>query len=99
MSCEVVPGILCPCACRVTTYDDCQSFYHCLRNGKACKKRCPEGLYFNRKRMVCDLPQNVKCRDFFFATLRRLKSQKSDQTLIKYPLETAHFSPDPEILL
>ncbi|GFU97803.1 chondroitin proteoglycan 2 [Trichonephila clavipes] len=60
--CQTVPGVICPCACRVTTYDDCSSFYHCRRDGKACKKFCPQGLYFNKKTMVCDLPQNIECR-------------------------------------
>ncbi|GBO44015.1 hypothetical protein AVEN_7969-1 [Araneus ventricosus] len=62
MSCLLVPGVTCPCACRVTTYDDCDSFYHCRGDGEACKRRCPEGLHFNRKTMVCDLPRNVECR-------------------------------------
>ncbi|GFY61431.1 uncharacterized protein TNIN_248361, partial [Trichonephila inaurata madagascariensis] len=72
--CQTVPGVICPCACRVTTYDDCNSFYHCRGDGKACKKFCPQGLYFNKKTMVCDLPQNIECRDFFFTTLKIMKS-------------------------
>ncbi|GBM82147.1 hypothetical protein AVEN_5515-1 [Araneus ventricosus] len=92
MSCLLVPGVTCPCACRVTTYDDCESFYHCRGDGKACKKRCPEGLYFNRKTMVCDLPQNVECRDFFFATLRRLKSSNLVNASLKYPFQAVHLS-------
>ncbi|GIX70893.1 chondroitin proteoglycan 2 [Caerostris extrusa] len=72
--CEEIPGVTCPCACRVTTYDDCISFYQCQNDGTGCKKFCPDGLYFNRKTMVCDLPQNVECRDFFFTTLKRMKT-------------------------
>lgn len=71
--CHEVPGVICPCACRVPTYDECSSFFQCQEDGTACKKYCPEGLYFNKIEMVCDLPTNVECRDFFFATLKRAK--------------------------
>ncbi|CAL1291488.1 unnamed protein product [Larinioides sclopetarius] len=86
-ACRSVAGVTCPCACRVTTYDDCDSFYHCRRDGKACKRRCPDGLYFNRRTMVCDLPQNVECRDFFFATLRRLRSANVIKASLKFPFQ------------
>ncbi|GFU13731.1 chondroitin proteoglycan 2 [Nephila pilipes] len=84
-ACETVPGVICPCACRVTTYDDCISFYHCRGDGKACKRYCPQGLYFNKKTMVCDLPHNVECRDFFFTTLKIMKSWNSAKVLEEKP--------------
>lgn len=60
--CHEVPGVICPCACRVPTYDECSSYFQCQEDGTACKKFCPEGLYFNKREMVCDLPENVECR-------------------------------------
>ncbi|GBO41021.1 hypothetical protein AVEN_265598-1, partial [Araneus ventricosus] len=39
----------------------CDMFFDC-RTGKACAKRCPDGLYFNPETSMCDLPINVKCR-------------------------------------
>ncbi|XP_035223247.1 fibrillin-3-like isoform X2 [Stegodyphus dumicola] len=82
LSCHTVPGIICPCACRVPTYDDCSSFYQCQDDGTACKKYCPDGLYFNKREMVCDLPNNVECRDFFFTAMTMLKSSSRHQEFI-----------------
>lgn len=42
---------------------DCHTFYLC-DNGIPHLMTCPDGLAFNPKERVCDLPENVNCKTF-----------------------------------
>ncbi|KAF8789908.1 Protein obstructor-E like protein [Argiope bruennichi] len=51
----------CPANRSYVANSHCDMFFDC-RTGKACAKKCPEGLYFNWETSMCDLPTNVRCK-------------------------------------
>lgn len=39
----------------------CEKFYFCDHTGAATSVYCPQGMWFNTKKGICDLPSNVNC--------------------------------------
>lgn len=40
---------------------NCQEFYACTWNSRACLMYCPAGLHYNDMKQVCDWPENAGC--------------------------------------
>ncbi|KZC07073.1 putative chitinase 3, partial [Dufourea novaeangliae] len=43
-------------------HSDCTMYYEC-RNGRKVPLKCPHGLRYNEVKQMCDLPQNVNCKE------------------------------------
>ncbi|XP_050563756.1 peritrophin-1-like [Spodoptera frugiperda] len=42
-------------------HKDCDKFFLCRGEGEGVEMNCPSGLFFNKKTMICDWPENVNC--------------------------------------
>ncbi|KAG8189269.1 hypothetical protein JTE90_019029 [Oedothorax gibbosus] len=53
--------VKCPSNRGSLPHPHCDMFFDCSV-GKACAKKCPDGLYYNNQTAMCDLPTNVRCQ-------------------------------------